>query len=525
MNANQLVPSVSAGATQAKKARKRKAKKTVSTPVKPAGKSVLASDGYAMVPKPVLPSGMGGVAREISAMLTCPQDNAAKRYSSEFAGEQTALANPWDRITYPWNSTSATLAPYPSADQMVAFVFRNAVRNLVYFDPNVAGAGWSYSFYFYEVLNPTGGLAGPLNPSPPQTSAVLTTGSNDWVSLQTPYAVATTTYTPHGNTMYAGADGETDNRYFWLDGQGATQSQVTVNFTSGAATTSLRLILWDNGNLIEATPLTTTGTGAQSLTVKNVQPGYYAVQMQSTTAITVTSAYYVSNSTAPSSVWCHLPVANFDVNFPSATAVRMLAQSVMYTNDASPLNLQGKVAGLQVTSGIPWTNYASQTNVYKAVASAPGSWSSDIKEGIYGYLKPTKPTDFDLMRHYEVVGSWMSQSFYPLLETSGYLVIAGSITTAAGRDGYLTRASSLEYTTVDVWRSTCQATASPDAWSLAFLTVKGLPQWSENATHWKEFGKGIIDGIRTAVGLGRRFGPALGKAAYSVTQAARSVQR
>jgi hypothetical protein len=427
----------------------------------------------------------------VAMALALPANSEPQRYSSEFSSLPTAIAAPWSINPAP-SVGSATITQtkfegMPNTDGFCA-LFRSAQRACVMYDPNPTGQAFQY---VYSGVPNTPALTAPAvtwNVSAPVP------GKKYW--LKTPFVTSGLSYSPHGSVQYAGVSGKSDGRYFWLD-----EGFVTVTVTGTAANaTIMALSRW--GAAGESEDVVTvshpiSGSTGYILNIPAGQAGYYALSISGGVADT----FGISNCSFNSVSACyrHLPIQGLPNNISSTDGIRIIAASLMYSNEASPLNKQGKITGCQIPQGDHWFDYIGN---YSKFSSLQGSHSMSIDEGMYGFLKPTQPTDFSMVESLLIENGVVYDSFYLLDQTTSFLMFYWQIINLLGQDGYWTFCHGLEYQTDDVWRSVAQSQLDASVYAKAVESLKIFPQFYENPLHWgdiwnkiKEVGKSVANGV------------------------------
>jgi len=190
---------------------------------------------------------------------------------------------------------------------------------------------------------------------------------------------------------------------------------------------------------------------------------------------------------------CHLSIPDLAKNIASVQGVRMNGLSLMYTNTSSELNNSGRVAGLQAPQSADWMNYAF--GGFESVGGSLNAVTMDVKKGMYGFLKPSQPDDYNFKGNFDydpVNGCPIGGTF--LLECdSDFLVIYPQINVSGGRDGYWSTCFTIEYLTTDVFREVGHSNVPVDSYEAAITALVGIPQWHENKTHFKDIVKKIQD--------------------------------
>jgi hypothetical protein len=492
---------------------KNKAKKNNATGLKKIAPTASASIKKA---KKNVKSALSGIKFETQAVedvvkaITLPINSLPQRYSSEYSSLPTAVANPWSLQSAPsvGNAvqTQVNYEGMPTTDGLAA-VFRSAQRAAVIYDPNPTSQTQLYDMQ---------GVQNAVTPSAPAgTWRQNTALANTRYFAKTPIATTRNiaNYSPHGPVVYAGEDGKTDGRYFWLD---ITNVNVTIAPSNTGESITSSLSLWNSDGVNPDVVSVTTVSGGipfgQVLPV--TVPGYYCLSHSSSLAgdhfnVTV-------NWTGSSAVFKHLSLSNLPNNFGSTDGIRISAVSMMYSNEASPLNKQGKVCGFQEPQGVHWNDFIGSFSTF---SSQQGSTTMPIENGLYGFLKPTQPEDFDLIDHSIIENGVVYDSFYPLDQKSAFLMIYWQITALPGQDGYWTICHGIEYQTNDVWRPVDDSHLDGQTYSMALESIKTFPQWYENPLHWSDIWE-RIKSVSSSIASGIvKYGPTVLKGATMVAAA------
>jgi len=431
---------------------------------------------------------------QVSAYLVNPHLAPACRWSSEFSELPTAVARPWAVFNAPWSGTIAgSTNSIPNTDQIMC-VFRNPLRSQVFFDPNIANVAASYNIFG---VTP----ATELDLLLPSQSMVVSTGrSGVQEQIHLVYAKSASTYSPHGQTLYTGSIGGDERRFFWGDIGENFNFPITPSLTDATGLT-LSADMWTPGGIVDDFQIITHAvvTGISTLfTFTPTTSGYFSFSVANLAS--PANVLNIINPAIISSQFhaCHRSMPFFDQNVGSVDALRVMAATVMYTNRAAPLNQQGQIAGLQSPVGKHWTDYVY--GGYQSVAGANGATVKDIATGIYGFIKPSELSDFDMRADFITENGALVDSSYPLDDKEGFLVVYAQVTgTAVGQDGYYTISYGLEYQTTDVWRELGAPIYGPDVYRRALTELKNYPQWHENPLHWADLWNGIKSAASTAM--------------------------
>jgi hypothetical protein len=252
-------------------------------------------------------------------------------------------------------------------------------------------------------------------------------------------------------------------------------------------------------------------------TVGGVIDAYYGLDIigSSSGAITVEYTQVGVTSTVE---WAHFPTPFFAQNIASIDSFKIYSASIMYTNDASPLNRQGKIAGMQVPRGRSWTDFTT----YSAIAQQSEASSMSAENGMYGYLKPTQPEDFNFKDRDTVsVTSGVTgvrDVWFALRTDSDFLAVSINVTTPEGQDGFWTPAWQMEFRTVDQMREVGTAQNTEEEIDVAIRLLAACPQWYENPFHISSIMNWIGDKMNDAYEVARKILPGIVKGATTVAQ-------
>lgn len=413
-----------------------------------------------------------------------PKDFPAVRLSNGWSSFDTALAS----LYYRRAAEFARLTTPGIVADTTAFVFRDAARAFVC--PTATGA------FIYRATVPS--ILLTANPTPMRTGGLVGIGAN----------------LPHGPYLYPGVLEGSAREYYWLGS--ATDPTRGITITNNMAIGSVTAYLWmyDQGVATQVANGVAAAGGGTTVLIGTAD-AYYGVDLVGAASGSVTIE--VKQTGAPVTIeWAHRALPFLEQNITSMDSFKIYAASLMYTNDASPLNRQGKIAGLQVPRGRSWTDFTT----YTTLAQQSEAKSMSAENGIYGFLKPTQPEDFNF-KDRDTVGTLAGVTgvrdiWYALRTDSDFLAVSANITTAAGQDGYWTPAWQFEYRTVDQWRHVDAADNTDDEVDAAIKLLAAVPQWYENPFHISDIMNWIGDKMNDAYDVAKRVLPGIVKAATTV---------
>jgi len=460
---------------------------------------------------------------DIAAAMSDPKGSPGWRWASEYNDGLTATAVPWALFPNTSNGGGSTAGvPILPITDGCAFVFRCAERAYVVYNPNPAGKTYTYQAYFAN------------DPQPPSTSYPPTSlGGVGEVPFAPAYWNAVSTFTPHGSTLFCGTDGLSQYRYMYMEaGVVVTATTDLLSGLSSANEVVLYLRRWVDGSVYDIAENATQGTGvgglACTVTVPANKGGYIAVTFSvrdHTTKVgnpAVNVGFQSLKFEGANAVFEHHCLPGYENNVGSADGTRIMSASCMLSNDASPLNRQGKIAMVQSPEKYEWTHWVD--GGFQAVSSAQGSQTLVADNGMYGFLKPTKTTDFDFYSYSDTIGGNVVASQYPLKSETAYLVCyfqcvnaaASTDLTTPTQDFHWTIAYGCEYQTADIWRSLDVSIYSADVCRKALEQLKNIPQFHENPLHVAEIWQKIKSLAKSAVDGIIKWGPTVLKGAAAI---------
>lgn len=467
----------------------RSARNTIKTSKK-TGVPALVSNSK--VPTLQIPSDMR-IAGSIALPVTFP----ACRWASEFSQKHSAVANPF-AITVSDFGAAPSADPMLSANESLSFLFRSPERNSIIYLQNTAGALFSY----------TGRLIGGGG-SAPSSSATYLTLPNVSRQLSFTQFVASTPFQPHGPILFPGSVTGSNGRFVWCNINDSLDVTTTV---SNTGVVEFGGDYYGPNGLVPGyteiqTPILTTGVPSViNIKPSGFQAGYYSVSILTPIANAVTVTARVSGGGA---VFAHLPLPGYASNYTAAEGCRILGASMMLTNTAPMLNLGGTVTAVQTDVGDDWQDFVSATSSLSLISRLSDSKTLNTSHGMYGFLKPTDPTDFNYQSHLKVnAAGVIIDSSYPIDLPGSFMVMCVNVPGGgAGAAGYYTVNASVEYLTEDVWRHTDVPNCSADEYRRALIQLKYIDQFHENPLHVKEIWESIKKGASTVAGAALKYGP------------------
>jgi hypothetical protein len=454
----------------------------------------------------------------ITLGLSLPHLFPTPRFSDQFTSGATAIANPFAVDSKNWSQPNTIYNAIPKGS-FYAATSRSVLSNLVEWK-NLPSDDSIYDCYF--PYNPLAQLSGgnfdkSMFITCPATLADM---NESIVAINPHYAVSRQWAQPgynsiHGYTYY-NVDANA-RKGTWLEAGENTNvvfgTSVAMALTSiTARAVSIRPYLWngDTWTPLNATAAFDPGTLNSTIAYVPVTSGYYAFDavVQVTSSAVINSLFFRMTMVVNhrGSGFGFSPMPHVEEMALNIDGLRASAISIMLSPHPSVLNLGGEVAGVQLPPNEQWNSIFEGTGVspIDTIANLNGSYTGKLKDGIYGFLKPTSTDDFQMVEPFILLDDEISGYRNPLQPAGGWLVIAATVPATstnvyAGALAYLTIAHGVEYRTTNVWLSVANSNASPRVFSDAIYTLRDVAQWHENPWHIKDIFKSVMSAGKTAL--------------------------
>lgn len=298
-------------------------------------------------------------------------------------------------------------------------------------------------------------------------NATFTNGATTWtpaIELNLPVPIgflsaASSALVPHGSYLYTGGlDSRPDMAYVWC-GYG---DKITVTSTSsGTPAAYWHAYKVKNPGAINGedeallgTYGTTAITSATTTTVLEITDvaniGYYGFKVDTGAVATTYSLKLIVKS---GDVLSHVSVPGAQEHAIYFRSVRLLASSMLLTNVASQLNVEGSIYGGLVTDGSVFHTF----NTPKVLTeSLTDYYDGPNGKGLYSWLKPTVNA-FNYRQCLWTTNGSVTNSCFSLDDGSGFQVaiiksIGQTPTSYPALDFLLTFHYALEFHSDDPWR-------------------------------------------------------------------------
>lgn len=311
------------------------------------------------------------------------------------------------------------------------------------------------------------------------------------------YAVVdtgSTTTAVHGRILYAGTkkEGPAAGEPLVL---GQANQSITVNgYASDASTkVSIWVLEGDRYNQYVCTKVTVTNTftatfsefhRANDSSYALNTPFFHWGRLSSSRALTDGQiAFHGANIPT----LCQLSLAGWEDIDDLIEKLRYCSLNLMYSNTSPQLSKQGFVAGWQVPGDKdPFSLFRAG---FENLANQPGAERMIADEGIHGFWKSTDAVDWEYLDvAFDDDGC---NGYYEIDANSDYLMIMTKIPGAAGRAGYWTVFTDIQFRHDSVWLPTEYPTHDRKTFELALEIQSRVPQWHCNPFHIKDIFKWI----------------------------------
>ena len=436
--------------------------------------------------------------QEVMKSIMAPGLASDVRYSTSGIGGPTSVA----QFTNPVDMTldSATTDQLP-AYESAAFVFRDPVRNMVFYDPNPASAfrQAKYALFFNRVSGETdvvdisyAGAPGPLEIA----YAVLDEGIS--------------TFAPHGNFLGTGlANG--NKTYVWNQ----TNYVWAATYTGGENMCLIRVYRWTPrgevyvGEWADGNLSAITGNGY--VRFEAFHTGGLGITPTLANVDGLNLSFTIGSG---KSVFCHRSLVQYEDKAASVEKVRILSQAMLVSNLTPEISKGGKIASKQLPGDEPWYEYAF--GGYNAIARLVHADVRPAENGLYGYLKPTTIQDYEMTDYVDSSDGVLVRFGFPLDSVRAYLGTYLSLPAIDGQNMQLTSLTNVEFESDDQWYQQGVSGCDSEVFSAAIRAVANQRQFDENPLHIDDIMKAVRGMTKKAVDLTLKYGPTALKVATFV---------
>lgn len=466
-------------------------------------------------------STLTGNSKAIAAALTLPSAVPPVRFSNEYTTTTTAVAAPairtpvkWGQFNNPITGTTrldANGVQLPLTDWFGAF-FRDPLRAAVIYrqNPGINQAGvavYARSIYVWQSQHPDTTVF-PIEPNGSTEIRPSHAKAGDFVGVINEWS-------PHGEYLYA-SEGE-DKKYMYVDGRNnptvgtRPYNPVFVVVTSAVELADIwtyHVYAYQNG---ADRYITSINNAAGTTTTFNVasDSAYFRIEVEfiGTTAAASTSVSIASQSCVDQ--FAHLPLQDIDSNSDDLQSIRVISIGMLLQNIAADLVKQGKVVGLQSGKNESWTSYAfsggtgTGNQAFTKILSSSDQRDFELSRGIYGFIKPSDDTDFDMGSPFiiDANGIWAQTNTNVVDDSEFAMIMASTSNIPSSADCFLNVDHHVEFETRNRWRESKVPTTTPSDWKGALTRIRFMRQWYNNKVHFDEILDMIGKGIATALPL------------------------
>ncbi len=447
---------------------------------------------------------------DIAESLCLPGEEGTSvyRWADAFTTKKTALAHPYQMTVPSFGQAPATYGMIGQFEHL-AVATRNPLCSLITYDQNSSGTVANYSIYA------RGGGGGA-----PSTAPQFVIDNGDVADVSMTYALAASTYQPHGPALFAGSVSLVPRgRFFWFDVGTTFDVTVTSSQTGGV---SVECDYWGPrgfaSNYIDSQIALTAGTPQLfHLKLVNQPSGYYSLRIRNATGVdNVTFTVSAMTISVKSSVFCHLASPSLWATVGNIKSIRVLAHSLKMTNTAALISRSGRIAIRQTENGSNWQTYI-QADSWSHLVKESDTSNFEAATGCYGFLKPTQPQDLNLLVNHRIDDQYnIVDSFWPIDTTLASIVMVTKVADASAASFVLTERINLEFETVNQFYDTEIAVAEDRVFNNAVNLIRNVPQFYENPLHMGEILNKIGSFIRGAAEGFIKYAPLVTKVASAL---------
>jgi hypothetical protein len=416
------------------------------------------------------------------------------RYNGAGVGGPTSLAQLTNPVDLEIDSAGDLLPAYESS----AFVFRDPVRNLVFYDPNPGTTHAKYDLMFNRVSGDSDVVSQSWagNPGPVSIAYALINDS-----------ASSTGFLPHGEVQGTGlANG--NKTYIW-----SQENYVwAATYVSGPTDVLIRVYRWTPrgeiyvGQYTDTTSFTSiAGNGYVRFETFNKSSGEPSMNEVSGLQMSFTIP-------DGAGVFCQRPLVQYENKASFVEKVRILSQSILVTNLTPEISKGGKIASKQLPGDEPWYEYAFAG--YNGIARLVHADIRAADEGMYGFLKPTAVEDYSMLDYVDSnpAGELIRFAF-PLDSVRAYLGTYLVLPSTDGQNFQVVSATNIEFESDDQWFEQAEAVIPNHIFDMAVKAVSHEMQFDENPLHLQDILNAAKTAAKRAVGATLKYGPTVMKVA------------
>ncbi len=432
------------------------------------------------------------MAEKLAWSICLPSfNNPTMRLGTVYSAAPSSVATLQRVMPCTWGTPSGVGNQHPPGlNNWACFLFRDPVKSLVF---------WSGEKGFYAYTLPA--LYGP--------GQLSNEVYNDWKAGPMGYdvgsLVAGSKKKPFGDFLYP-CKSDSGIPYYYIN------NPLTLKIVNGDAAVAIVVqvlrydLATDTETQVFQFTVNAATTGLQNFATQT--SGYYRWRIKAGSAwvssslitaslgIGLTGSIYTDLNDTP--CWGALTLRQWYDQARNVAAIRMLGVSLCLTPLASPLNLSGAVAAVQVAQSTNWMTLLDNHNaegIYNGIASLAQAANGRFQQGMYGYLKPTQPSDFNMASVGEASAETdpADRTFGLINDKSDYLAFAVKCEDPQGQTHQITTVHNVEFRTNNLWFDARVPVATEKLTEEAMQIVRDQPQFCENPNHVEDLVRGVID--------------------------------
>lgn len=439
-----------------------------------------------------------------------PYTAKVARVSSGYGSvERTVVAQPYDTVDLDFSAAPQSGAALVAGSQAV-WVFRDPLHAYAVSLGNPTANSYVGEVYFQDeppavprltqtIYNAT---TVPVTPAYVEDSDPSNTGLNH----------------PYGDALYAvnGAG----RHAIWVDAN--TSENAIINFTIGASAPTVLTPIpyvvgyyWANGQWVQqgSEPFSGIVTGDNAAYITALR-GYYAFEISQQPVVSAAAWDITCEVTYSSDYFGIRPCPQIESYSDSILRGRVSAASMLLTYMGATIYDAGQIAAAQFSGGTDWW----ETYDYTTIADQEGAYDGQLKQGLFGFLKPNDQNDFKMRDPFYGDNNgniWtyncdlcnLNQFMVCNINTS---LIDGSY--AAGKFRFRI-CYGFEYVPRGNWLQSLASANSSEEYTAAMTVVSKSTQFYANFPHLAAIAQFLLGAVRTVGAVAARAAPYIATAA------------
>lgn len=456
-------------------------------------------------------SAMSGdkAAQRLLLSYLLPLSYPPERHADAYGSRPTAVAHPWDQLDAPWFNRGAPAAGYPSnfALDCLVMVLKHDPKEFLMYTNFACSRGQA------DLTAPESVYSWRQDGTALPTSRQCRPG--DWYD----FSIAVDnggTLSRHGARIWPKRFGDRCAMLMDFIPTGSSYAATRLRLGNAVAFSASNTYMFTvrafsrGGYRDIVYAQAGNGTAVMDVAISQVQagaPGAYIALRYDGYYLTASGPAAVDSTILSLSVnafqYCDgisvLELPGLDSNEDSVDELRILGQSLMYTNDAAPQFRAGKRAQYQASGADAADTffYPVTRTIFSNIAENQGAVSEDIEEGAFSFRKPGGARDWDMIPldgPKANPGSGQGQG--SVQDTADYLVMAisapiPSASNQTAQVGRITYGSGIEYETEDTWRTIEAPRMDPLYYQQVISRIRAIDQHHTNKFHVANIFKGV----------------------------------